>query len=117
VAGRLAWDPRSDERALIEEFLTLMFGPARVPMKRMLERWSEGFCLTSHELALSYRDIEEAGRLAKGHPEVEGRVADYGRYVEYTCAVTSNTFRQQPMPGRPPPRDCWNICGTFTIPR
>jgi len=83
LTGRLAWDPKADERALFAEFLELAFGPAREPMRRLLTRWAEGFCLTSHELALSFRDVEEAGRLAEGRPEVLARVADYGRYVEY----------------------------------
>lgn len=83
IAGRLAWDPKADERALFDEFLELAFGPAQKPLKRMLLRWAEGFCLTSHELALSFRDVDEAWRLAEGRPEIQARIADYGRYVEY----------------------------------
>jgi hypothetical protein len=83
LAGRLAWDPKADERALFEEFLGQAFGPAQEPMRRMLQRWAEGFYPISHELALSFRDVEEAWRLADGRPEVQARVADYGRYVEY----------------------------------
>jgi hypothetical protein len=83
VAGRLAWDPTSDEQKIFAEFLELAFRRAQAPMGRMLRRWAEGFCLTSHELALSYRDVDEAWRLANGLPDIQGRVADYGRYVEY----------------------------------
>lgn len=83
LTGRLAWDPKADERVLFDEFLDLMFGPAQKPMRAMLVRWAGGFCLNSHELALSFRDVDEAWRLAEGRPEVQGRVADYARYVEY----------------------------------
>lgn len=80
---RLAWNPKADEHAIFDEFLTTSFGPASVPMKRMLTRWSNDFYLTSHELALSYRDVDEAFRIAEGKPEIAARIADYGRYVEY----------------------------------
>src|SRR5262249_28064196 len=83
IAGRLAWAPRGDEQAIFTEFLEQSFGPARAPLERMLRRWAEGFALMSHELALSFRDIEEAWKLAEGRPEIQARVADYGRYVEY----------------------------------
>lgn len=80
---RLAWNPKADEHAILDEFLATGFGPARGPMKRMLTRWAGGFYLSSHELALSYRDLDDAFRAADGKPEVAARVADYGRYVEY----------------------------------
>lgn len=83
LGARLAWDPSADERALFDDFVRTSFGPASEPMKRMLTRWSQGFHLTSHELALSYRDLDEAWKQAESRPDVTARVADYGRYVEY----------------------------------
>ena len=83
VLGRLAWNPKADHAANIDEFFKLAFGPSEKPMRRMMERWADGFCLTSHELALAFRDVDEAWKLAEGRPEVQARVADYGRYVEY----------------------------------
>jgi hypothetical protein len=83
IGTRLAWDPKADEQALFDDFLKTSFGPAAPPMRRMLTRWASGFHLTTHELALSYRDLDEAWRLAEGQPERVARVADYGRYVEY----------------------------------
>lgn len=83
IAVRLAWDPDADERAIFNEFNQNCFGPAAAPMRRMLERWSQGFYLNSHELALSFRDVDEAWRLAEANPACAARVADYGRYVEY----------------------------------
>jgi hypothetical protein len=92
IAGRLAWDPKADERAIFDEFLELAFGPAQKPIQRMLLRWAEGFCSISHELALSFRDVDEAWRLAEGRPEILARVADYGRYVEYLRRRTEYTY-------------------------
>ncbi|MCE9529827.1 MAG: DUF4838 domain-containing protein, partial [Planctomycetes bacterium] len=83
IASRLAWNPKGDAYALFEDYVEKSFGPAAKPMKRMLTRWSEGFHLCSHELALSFRDIDEAWGLAEATPAMAGRVADYARYVEY----------------------------------
>lgn len=83
VSARLAWEPTLDVAQLLGEFYRDAFGPAAGPMQRMLERWSNGFLATSHELALSFRDVDEAWRLAHDQPEYATRVADMGRYVEY----------------------------------
>jgi len=83
IASRLAWEPEADVDALHQEFLNQCFGPAAPPMERMLARWSQGFHLTSHELALSFRDVQEAWRLAENDSAAAARVADYGRYVQY----------------------------------
>jgi hypothetical protein len=83
IASRLAWDPDADVEALFDGFLHHCFGPAADPMRRMLTRWSHGFYLTSHELALSCRDIQEASQLAEHDHQAAARVADYGRYVIY----------------------------------
>ncbi|MCM8759651.1 MAG: hypothetical protein NC906_07785, partial [Candidatus Omnitrophica bacterium] len=63
-------------------FYSKAFGKARVPMQRMLERWAKSFMLTDHELALSFRDIAEADRVAK-NPEIKARINDYKKYVQY----------------------------------
>lgn len=81
--ARLAWDPAIDERQVLAEFYELAFGPAQAPMRRMLERWAAGFLLTSHELGLSYRDLDEAWRLTADQPDPRSRVADFLRYVHY----------------------------------
>jgi hypothetical protein len=82
LAARLMWDLKTDQNALLGEFYDQAFGPARPPMQRMLERWANSFKLTSYELAWSYRDLQEAWRLAPT-PAVRARLADYGRYLEY----------------------------------
>lgn len=83
LAARLSWTPELPVEQAFDEFLADCFGPAAPPMRRLLVRWSEGFHLTSHELALSYRDLDEAQRLAASELATLRRIADYGRYVAY----------------------------------
>lgn len=82
VASRLLWNPQTDVDALLADFYEKSFGPAAPPMKRMLERWDRGYDSTTHELALSFRDIQEARSLANDEA-VRARVDDYALYVEY----------------------------------
>lgn len=42
LAAHLMWDLNLDERALIEDWYDQAFGPAKAPLKRMLERWARG---------------------------------------------------------------------------
>lgn len=83
LGSRVSWDPATDVDALFAEFLRDAFGPAEKPMERMLRRWSQGFHLTSHELGLSFRDLQEATKLTENNPAAAARIADYGRYVVY----------------------------------
>ena len=83
VAGRLMWNPQADEQALITDFLNQCFGPAAAPMRRMLTRWSRGFLLTDHELALSFRDLTETRKLAGTDAAILARLNDYAGYVQY----------------------------------
>jgi len=82
LSSRLMWDVKTDEKAIIAEFYRDAFGKATPPMQRMLERWANGFMLTDQELALSYRDMQEAVQLADSD-EAKSRIADFGRYVQY----------------------------------
>jgi hypothetical protein len=93
VASRLMWNPDTDVTTLLDEWYTLAFGPAKAPMKKMLERWAKGFMLNSAELGLSYRDINESYGLAKGNDVVTARLDDYTRYLGYLSykLIISNT--------------------------
>ncbi|MFW6059743.1 MAG: DUF4838 domain-containing protein [Phycisphaeraceae bacterium] len=82
VGSRLMWDPAADSDALIDEFYQRCFGSAAEPMQRMLERWTGDHPFTKQELALSFRDLEEAHELAESDA-VRARVGDYVRYVQY----------------------------------
>lgn len=83
LASKLMWDPSAPVQPLIEEFYEKSFGPAKAPMKRMLERWSNGFHLNSQEIALSFADMNEAMRLAADNESVRARLDDYAGYMQY----------------------------------
>jgi hypothetical protein len=83
VASKLMWNPNADEKAIIEDFYDKSFGPAKAPMKRMLERWATSFSLNSQELALSFADMQEAMKLGAGNAGVLARLDDYANYVQY----------------------------------
>lgn len=82
VASRLLWNPGADVDVLLDDFYAQSFGPAAPPMKRMLERWGSGFVLTKQEIALSFRDVQEAHSLATDDA-TRARVGDFVLYVEY----------------------------------
>ena len=82
LSSKLMWNPDADIDALLAEFYRDAFGPAAPPMKRMLERWSDGFLFTEHELGLSFRDLKEARALA-GNDAIARRLDDYGLYLHY----------------------------------
>lgn len=83
LASHLMWDINLDEKALLEDWYDNAFGPAKTPMKRMLERWARSYRPISVELGMSYGDIREAQRLAAGNAEVLARVDDFARYLHY----------------------------------
>ena len=83
LASHLWWDIHADDRALIEDWYENAFGPAKAPMKRMLERWARHWRPISSELGNSYADIGEAEKLAAGNAAVLARVDDYARYLHY----------------------------------
>ena len=82
-AAELMWNIGLDEVALRNDWYTQAFGPAKVPMQRMLERWSKSFELISVEIANSFEDISEAEQLAVGNPSVISRIDDFATYVHY----------------------------------
>lgn len=83
LASRLLWNPEADENKVLNDFYENAFGPARIPMKRLLERWSSHFELNVHELALSFRDLAESIRLSENYPVIKARILDYARYLQY----------------------------------
>lgn len=83
LSAHLMWDMTLNPSALTEEWYTLAFGPAKAPMKRMLERWATSYMPISAELGASYRDIKEAENLVASNPAVQARVDDCARYLHY----------------------------------
>jgi hypothetical protein len=76
VANRLMWDPKADPDAILADFYDKAFGPAAAPMRRYYERVDPGTkpLWSEHLLALAFRDVEEAARLAQGRPDVLARI-------------------------------------------
>ena len=85
VANRLMWNPRADVQAILEDFYEKAFGPAAGPMKRYYERLDPGSepLMSEHLIGLAFRDVEEAGRLAAGRPDVQARLDDVKVYLRY----------------------------------
>ena len=83
IAAHLMWDLNLNEGALTEDWFERAFGPAKVPMRRMMDRWAHSFRLTSSELGLTYNDLQAAARLAQGQPSFVARIDDFIRYVHY----------------------------------
>ncbi len=79
---RAMWDPDADIDSFLDEFYELSFGAAADPMRRMIERWAEDFVLSDHELAVSFRDLEEAYERADSEA-AEMRIGDYVQYVQF----------------------------------
>jgi hypothetical protein len=83
LAARLMWNPDANQDAILNVFYNKAFGPAAPPMKRMLERWARTFLLSSQELAISFRDLQEAEKLAANDAAIQARIDDMAEYVQY----------------------------------
>jgi len=90
AAARQIWEPNLDEASVLKEFTERSFGAAAPAMHRMMSRWNDGFRLDQHELAVSFRDLDEARRaLAKpdrasdDRAGARQRVDDFVGYVHY----------------------------------
>ncbi|GLK69714.1 DUF4838 domain-containing protein [Hansschlegelia plantiphila] len=83
IAAHLMWDVDQDAGALIDDWFETAFGPARPPMRRMMDRWATSFTLTSLELGRTFQDLAEARRLAGADPAVGRRIDDFVAYAHY----------------------------------
>jgi hypothetical protein len=84
IANKLMWNPKADVDGLLADFHEKAFGPAAAPMKRYYDRFDRGSrpLLSAHLLALGYRDVEEASRLAAGRPDVLARLDHVKQYLQ-----------------------------------
>ncbi len=79
LAAQLFWDVQADADAIIDDFYAVAFGEAAEPVRRYYERWQvpntrpESYELNERTLILSYRDLDEARKLAVD-PGVVGRL-------------------------------------------
>jgi len=84
LASQIAWDTDFDETAALEEFYESSFGPAAVPMRRMLERWASSYYPLPPILGASFVDMNEALQLSKDAPiDVRKRVLDFANYLQF----------------------------------
>ena len=86
LAARMLWDVDEAKRidALVDDFLTRAFGPARAPMGefyRLIDGANRPL-LCDDLLARMYRLLDKAGQLA-GTPEIHARVGDLILYTHY----------------------------------
>jgi hypothetical protein len=85
VASRLLWNTRANVDVILEDFYEKAFGPAAGPMRRYYERWDasgRALHLSSHSLALAYRDLDEAARVA-ADDETRRRIDQLKLYAHY----------------------------------
>ncbi len=107
--AKLMWDPQQDVGAILDDYYEGMFGPARVPMERLYERfeevmrteregrWFYGISSVPDQIALwtpeqlddSLADIAEAKRLADTAP-FDARV----QFVAEGFALTEAILRE-----------------------
>lgn len=83
VVSRLMNNPDGEVGPVMDEFFSDLFGGAKTPMRRMIERWAQGFRATEVELGNSYKDLREARKLAEGDAIVQARIDDFRRYIHY----------------------------------
>lgn len=84
AATRLLWNPETDVDALLADFYEKAFGPAAPAMKRYFERvdgQNETFSKTL--LALAFRDVDEAAKLAKDRSDVQARIDQIKQFLIY----------------------------------
>lgn len=98
VAGRVMWDIREAGRveAIIDDFLTRAFGPAKEPMAEFYHLITQDSSRRSNAdiVGRMYRHIQRARELVADHPRVLARLDDltlYARYVELYSAFASAT--------------------------
>lgn len=86
LANKLMWNPRADLSALSADFYEKAFGPAAPAMRAYYERLDAGNnrnLLSKDLLARAYRDVQDATRLAVGHPEILARLNQIKNYLHY----------------------------------
>jgi hypothetical protein len=103
LAARMLWDVREAQQvdALVEDFLTRAFGPAREPMREFYRQLDGGqpHLVASDQLGRMFRSLAQARRLTTD-PAISARLDDlllYARYVDLfqLYAHASGTARQQ----------------------
>jgi hypothetical protein len=85
IASHLMWQPHTDVDASLADFYEKAFGPAAASVRRYYERFDPGSnpLLSEHLLALGFRDLDEASRLAANRADVQARLDHLKQYLRY----------------------------------
>ena len=85
VANRLMWNPDVDVDSLLADFYRQAFGPAAAVMRRFYERFDRGNrpLMSTHLLGLGFRDVDQASRLIRADPAIQGRLNHLKQYLHY----------------------------------
>lgn len=85
VAAKLMWNPHADMDAILADFHEQAFGPAAAAVRRYYDRFDPATAppVSDQQLALGFRDLEEATRLAADRPEVQARLDHLKIYLHY----------------------------------
>jgi hypothetical protein len=102
VAARMLWDVKESTQtdALIDDFLTRAFGPAKEPMAEFYRQIdaSHPHLVTTDQIGRMFRALEAAQKLADT-PEIHARLDDltlYARYVDlYTRYANAKDAQRQ----------------------
>jgi hypothetical protein len=83
LANKVMWNPKADVEAVLADFYEKAFGPAAVPVQRYYERFDRGNkpLISAHLLALGFRDLEEASKLAADRADVQPRLDFLKQYL------------------------------------
>lgn len=87
LAARMLWEPKEAERvdALVEDFLSRAFGPAKEPMREFYQQMdgSKPHLVVDDQLGRMYRALRDARGKAEGEPEIGRRIDDLTLYARY----------------------------------
>lgn len=85
LLSKLAWNPRADVDAILQDFVDKAFGPAASAMKRYYERLDPGNdpLVNDHLIGQCFADIAEASQLAACLPDVQARLDHLKQYLRY----------------------------------
>lgn len=82
LASKLMWNADLDINMLVEDFFDNCFKKAKVPVRRIYERWARAERHTPRTLKLALLDLQQAYNLEKD-PEVQARLDRLAMYLHW----------------------------------
>ena len=100
LAARMLWDVREAKRldALVDDFLTRAFGPAKGPMREFYKQLdgSKPHLVPDDQIGRMFRSLAEARNLAGDDAAVQARLADLAQYAQYCSLYQRYTMADGP---------------------